>query len=422
MQKNIRIGIILLIGGVAIVGGVYWVQKYLLRSRASTNPIATFAIAGDKKIAPGDAFDLLLQVNPNSKPFYTFDLTFTFDTLKIIPKYADSLMSNIVTASGDIQLLVNNTSFTIDTANHQAKVRVKGLRNTGNGDPFLGASPTSLVKISLNMKADAALPVEFKWDTTSTTDQNLDIENLIYTGLDPTAIPGVIGSPPVAVPTITPHPTASSSLTPAPTSIIVIDPDSMRGGAGVEGITTKINPRQDTLYINSIASYPAPFRYEQPLKLEKGTYTLTVGAKLYIKRGTGLVIVLQCNESSCGETAEKKALKKNDIVFKTPTFPLKTDFSELQQSFTIADAADNKELVLRIYCDDGSECDVDYVSIEDAWGSERLKNTQFAEVQQIVDPRLQPSSWEIDSTANLYGSIDPAYGNNGALMINNPAK
>jgi len=40
----------------------------------------------------------------------------------------------------------------------------------------------------------------------------------------------------------------------------------------------------------------------------------------------------------------------------------------------------------------------------------------------MSDPRSQPAEWEVDATANMYGSIDPAFGVNGALMINNPVK
>jgi len=204
--------------------------------------------------------------------------------------------------------------------------------------------------------------------------------------------------------------------------VLELTPTPVLGTAGTVASTTRIYERQDTLYINSIMTYPAPLRYEQPLKLEKGTYSLVMGARMYAKRGTGLVLVVQCNESSCGKNENNRELHQNDVIYRTPTFPEKTEFSELRQMFTISDSVSNKQLVLRVYCEDGSECDIDYISLEDAWGSERLQNPQFADSQLVNNPRKQPVGWEVDATANLYGSVDPAYGNRGALMINNSAK
>lgn len=469
MQKKLRLGIILAVLAVTIIGAVYWIQSYLLRSRASSNPIATFAIAEGKKVLPGDAFELLVQINPNLKRFYSFDLTFTFDPLKVSPTDTANLVANIAAASSDVNLLTNGTSITIDNASHKGKIRVSGIKNTGSGDPFIGNTPIPLVKIAFTMEASAVLPLEFKWNTSlSKTDlpapDTLAVENFIYTGIDPTGTTGPTGPPPIGVPSATPKPGAPTL--PAPTSTYVqcgadrcqtgffcyyppvsdcyegetctdmvavpyckqkdgkleLTPTPPLGGSGTVGSTTRVDARKDTLYINSIVSYPAPLRYEQTLKLEKGSYTLVVWAKMYVKKGTGLVIVVQCGEQSCGTNAQGKALKMNDVAYRTPTFPLKVEFSELKQSFTVPDSGDSKKYVLRIYCEDGSECELDYVSLEDQWGSERVKNPQFAEVQSMIDPRLQPSSWDVDSTANMYGSIDPAFGVNGALMINNPAK
>jgi len=201
-----------------------------------------------------------------------------------------------------------------------------------------------------------------------------------------------------------------------------LTPTPVLGSAGTVANTTKIYEGPGMLYINSIMTYPAPLRYEQPIKLEAGSYSLVLGARMAVRKGTGLVIVIQCNEASCGENNDKKKLTQNSVIYRTPTFPLKTDFSELRQSFTISSSVSNKQLVVRIYCEDGSECEIDYLSLEDAWGSERLKNPMFTEVQKINDVRKQPTSWEIDTTANMYGSIDQACGVRGALMINNPAK
>lgn len=402
MQQKIRIITIVVVLGITTVGAVFWFQKYLLRSQAASAPIASFAIAEGKKVLPGDSFDLVVQINPNLKRFYSFDLSFAFDPAKVMPKNEIDLLSNITSASSDVNLLTNGTSMTVSVTSHQGKVRVSGIRNTGNGDPFIGNTPIPLVKVSFIMKADATLPFEFTWDATSKTDlpppDSLVVENLNYTGIDTTGSP--TGIPPV-IPTTPPGNSISAPL---------------GGGEGTVGTTTPISERKDLLYINSIVTYQSPFRYEQSVQLEKGTYSFAIGAKVWEKRGSGMVVALICNETTCGDK------KKNEFMFSTPQFPLKTVFSEMKQTITIPDNADNKQFLLRVFCEDGSECEIDYISIEDAWGSQRLRNPQFESGGQMSDPRSQPADWEVDATANMYGSIDPVFGVNGALMINNPVK
>jgi len=416
MRKNIRIIIIIAVLITASLFGAYWMQQYLQNSRAAAAPpTASFIIAGPK-VNPGDSFDLTLQINPNLTPFFSFDVAFTYDPTKVSLKNTDpaTILSNITPLSTkgngvvDVNLLTGVESTNIDTTLHT--IRITAIRATGAGDPFMGRDSFKMVKISFVMNQGQSLPLSFNWAEGGSTFEKV---NLNYTGEEPTATPGPTGIPPADVPTSTPIPgtvqptQAFNLLTPIPTII---------GGAGREGTTTEIAERDDLLYINSIASYQSPFRYEQPIKLEKGTYTLLINAKVYVRRGRGMVIVLICNETACG------AKKKNEVLYVSPAFPAKSTFSQLTDTMVIPNDADNKEFILRVFCEDGSECEIDTISLEDAWGSERIANNDFAEVQKISNPRKQPSSWEFDATANLYGSIDPAFGKNGALMINNSIK
>lgn len=612
MQKHIRqiaIGCILV--GV-VVGVAFWIQQYLRGTKASSVPLAQFSLASGASISPGKPFELILQINPNLKPFYSFDLSFTYDQTKVTPQDAANVANMIIPLSDDVKILTNNTR--VDTVTHT--VQVMGIRETGKNDPFMGNTPINLVKVLFNMNATSTLPVSFKWNDTSRTSlpDTIEKKNMDYTGLEPTTAPKVIPfscggddfsgtaldntkwnlwtsgggtvsvtggqatftipgnttnkgtsissknlvegdfmaeltikghstkdnkltsnlffqfansdwskavsilkaynkSPgelvagwvesvnvwkdqgktdgidhntpvkvkierqggtlklsydkldgsgykllkqldnyytgpgtvvmgvdmwgpdfpqatgsfddykitcykpdvsvgPIDVPTATPIPgvTAGPSPTKGPT------PTPLLGGAGPEAVTTSIIERADTLYINSLVTYPAPFRYEQPIKLERGDYMLTLDAIVHVKRGSGLVLVLQCNEAACG------TYKNGDIIFRTPTFPQKSGFSQYQQKISIADGPADKNLVLRLYCEDGSECEIDNISLEDSWGSERVKNPHFAEFQQTNEPRIQPNSWEIDAAANMYGSIDKAMGTYGSLLINNSAE
>ncbi|MCX6732097.1 MAG: hypothetical protein NTV98_00980 [Candidatus Roizmanbacteria bacterium] len=410
MQKNIRkiaIGFILVI---VVAGVAYWVQQYLRGTKASSVPVAQFALPDGATISPGNPFELILQINPNLKTFYSFDLSFVYDQTKVSPTDAANAANMIIPVTDDIKILTNNTH--VDPVTHT--VQVMGIRQTTNNTPFMGNAPISLVKVLFNMNPDSKLPVSFAWNDTSRTSlpDTIEKKNLDYTGVQP--IVGATGTStnPVLVATTTPVPGVTTRPTPtrgpSPTPVI--------GGAGAEAETTAILERTDTLYINSLVLYQAPFRYEQSVKLERGDYVLTLDAIAHVKRGPGLVLALLCNEAVCG------TYKKNDIIFKTPTFPLKSSFSEYQGKISIVDGPADKELLLRIFCEDGSECEIDRISIEDAWGSERLKNSQFADFKQISEPRIQPNTWEIDSTANMYGSIDKTMGVFGSLLINNSAE
>ena len=177
-----------------------------------------------------------------------------------------------------------------------------------------------------------------------------------------------------------------------------------------------IIPRSDLLSINSTVAYQAPLRYEQRVRLEKGGYTFTIGAKMNVKMGSGMAIVLICNEDMCGTK------RRNEFIYSTSDFPLKTVFSEMKDTVTVPEDTNTKEYILRIFCEDGSECEIDYISLVDAWGNERVRNPQFDGGQQITDSRNQPTSWEVDSMANMYGSVDPTIPNNGGLVINNSSR
>ncbi len=416
MKNTIRTSLIGISLITAVVVGGWWIQQYLARSRASaTAPTLSFSIEGPK-VEPGDPFELYLAVNPNLTPFFSFDIAFSYDPTKVSLKEEKIIpLSTRNNGTVDVQLLSGPTSTHFDTANHT--VRITGMRDTGASDPFNGRDIIKLVKIPFVMNAGQTLPLEFTWidpdPAKITISDSFEKKNLNYTGEQPTPTktPDEISA--VDVPTSTPAPgvvqptKAYNALTPVPT---------IMGSRGQDGATTKITEGKDLLYINSIASYQSPYRYEQTIKLEKGVYSIKIGAKIYVRKERGVVVAVLCNETTCGTK------KKNDMMYVSPVFPVKTEFSEMPDSFTIPDNADGKLYTVRVFCEDGSECELDYISLEDAWGSERLKNNSFAETQTVSDPRTQPASWAIDTTAQVYGSIDPLFGNKGALMINNSAK
>lgn len=468
MQLKIKLIAIVLTVGLVAWFAVNWFIDYQRKSKASAAPPTVMLnVADAKQVVPGSQFDLIFAVNPNSTPFYSFNITFSFNPTKVALADNENLEANIERLSDDIIITKRTISATDNT------IQVQGLKQNS---PFIGGDPINIAKITFVMNSEATLPLDFKWKDATTLDvAPIEKKDLLYNGeLTPTPIPTGIGA--VGVPTATPKPATGGggvqpTATPVPircgnllcpsgqtcltfpqptctpqgicgeapapkcsgTGAIPIDPitgepiGSFGGGAGggkkpVMGAagpvaqTTKIFHRTDRLYINSLTTYPAPFRYEQTMKLEKGEYSLVVGARVFVQRGAGMVIGIICDEPTCGSK------KKNEFMYVSPRFPEKAEYSEMREKFSIPGDADNKQYMLRVFCEDGSECDIDYIQLEDAWGSDRVKNPQFAEVDTTNNLRIQPQSWEFDETANLYGSIDPAGGKNGALVINNSAQ
>lgn len=469
MHIKLKILTIIITLGLAVWFGVNWFVDYQRRSKASAAPpTVMLQIANAAQVAPGSPFDLIFAVNPNSTPFYSFNVTFTFDPTKVALADPANAEANIERMKEDIIITKRVVSATDNT------IQIQGLRQ---GAPFIGGTTIEVAKISLVMKEGATLPLDFTWkDSTSLDVSPIEKKNMSYNG-QPTPTTAPTGVGPIGVPTATPVPASGggggttptatpvpircgnllcpsgqSCLTfPQPTCTpqgicgeappprcsgsggIPIDPVTgqpiggfggstgggpkpVMGTAGPVALTTKIFHRSDRLYINSLTTYPAPFRYEQTMKLEKGEYSLVVGGRVFVQRGAGMVIGIICDEPTCGSK------KKNEFMYVSPRFPEKAEYSEMREKFSIPSDGDKKQYMLRVFCEDGSECDIDYIQLEDAWGSDRVKNPQFAEVDNTNNLRIQPQSWEFDETANLYGSVDPAGGNNGALVINNSAQ
>ncbi len=402
MKLQIRILAVLVVFVLSVGFGVWWFQQYKQKSRATAAPPRLFFTVPGAKVEAGSNFDLYVNINPNSSPFYSFDLKFTYDPTKVNFVDEANPLSNVTMLDSAV---VSEPA--VDVLTHV--VTIKGTRTV---TPFAGGEPVAIAKIAFVMKPETALPLQFNWDsTTNIAGQSaISKENLAYTGITPT-VPVPSGATPVTVPTV-----AGGNGTPVPT-IGASPAPQITGNQDQIGTTTEILPRGDRLYINSIIANPAPFRYEQNLVLDKGTYNLIVGAKVYYNKGRGMVIALHCNESDCGG-----GKKRNDIIVRTPVFPVKANFSEMQTTVVIPQEGDKKNYTMRIYCEDGTECEIDYITLEDAWGSDRIVNSQFADSQSYTDPRKQPTSWIVDGTANLFGTVDPAAGVHGALIINNPTK
>ena len=394
-----------------VIAAVAWGASYIffgnsIKSKADSELVAMSFNPSSVTKTSGD-FTTVVKIKPTftlNLRGYQFDVNFDKSRVKF---------KSITYKLGTVSLGLGDDSTKITTINTAGKIKVVGEIQATNGQALLKDSSTDTAEIVFT--AVSVEPSTITMGDVGAKFMHINLSDLTLTEKLSTEVVAfsINGGavPPVGAATATPgivQPTSAfknnSSYPPGV------------GGVQPDGASTTITEQKDLLYINSIGSYPAPFRYEQSLKLEKGVYSLLIGAKLFVKRGRGMILALMCNEASCG------AKKLGEFMYSSLSFPLKNEYSEMSDKITIPDDADNKEFLLRIFCEDGSECDIDYISLEDAWGSQRIKNTHFTEFEKMSDPRKQPVSWQVDSTANLYGSVDPAFGKNGALMINNPAK
>ena len=399
------------------VGLWMYLNKYLLKSKASEEIIkvkfSNISVVshvgevnegrvqvdkGPVKVNIGEKVHVDLILSMVNKPAGNFgmsgvDLLFTNTGGNLEFLYTESVTSSTMPSMFDDRVL-DETSMTSGTSPKQLKRMM-----------FIS---TKTHDLNSNLASNVIIPLDFKVVAAGTVTSTITVNASASQVVGP---PGRTYS--VVLDETAPNLTVDltkTTITVTPVVPTIIQP------TGLVGTTAPISEGKDLLYVNSIATYQSPFRYEQSIELEQGKYRLSVGAKMYVRRGRGMTVALICNDTSCGTK------KKNDILFSSPVFPKKEEFSEMISNIVIPGDENKKKYVLRVFCEDGSECDIDYISLEDDWGSERVINSHFADIQTITDPRKQPVSWEVDATANLYGSVDPAFGVHGALMINNSAK
>lgn len=209
----------------------------------------------------------------------------------------------------------------------------------------------------------------------------------------------------------------------APYSIIVTDVSSSSSSTGSSLTPTplpvgeEVESNGDLLNVNAVTFDLAPLRYEQTVKLDAGRYTLAGSAYVYTTRGRGVLLVLTCGEGNCGN-----GKKLNDILVKTPLFPVADQFQQQENDVIIPDAGGGKKYKVRIYVEDGSEADFDFVSLQNIWGGEQLTNSHFGDLTSVVSPRKYPEFWDIDTAGLVFGTIDKLKLKQGALFINSSSR
>ncbi len=210
----------------------------------------------------------------------------------------------------------------------------------------------------------------------------------------------------------------------APYSITVTDVSSSSSSSTGSSLTPtplpvgeEVESNGDLLNVNAVTFDQAPLRYEQTVKLDAGRYTLAGSAYVYTTRGRGVLLVLTCGEGNCGN-----GKKLNDILVKTPLFPVAAQFQQQEADVIIPDAGKDKKYKVRIYVEDGSEADFDFVSLQNIWGGEQLTNSHFGDVAGVVSPRKYPEFWDIDTAGLIFGTVDKMKVKEGALFINSSSR
>lgn len=213
--------------------------------------------------------------------------------------------------------------------------------------------------------------------------------------------------------TVTPYSiTITDVNTPSPTNS-----DQLRLTPTPLPVGEEVESNGDLLNVNAVTFDLAPLRYEQTVKLDAGRYTLSGSAYVYTTRGRGVLIVLSCGEGNCGN-----GKKLNDILVKTPLFPVAPQFQQQEADVIIPDSGKDKKYKVRIYVEDGSEADFDFVSLQNIWGGEQLTNSHFGEVAGVVSPRKYPEFWDIDTAGLIFGTVDKMKVKEGALFINSSSR
>lgn len=209
-----------------------------------------------------------------------------------------------------------------------------------------------------------------------------------------------------------------NSVTPYSVNVTTAS-SSSSGGSSSEGFAPgeQVPSNGDILYINSTTFDQAPLRYEQIVQLDKGDYILSASALVYTLRGRGVLVAVACAESDCGD-----GKKLNDIYVKIPNFTSTTTFERKEVQFAVSEKTQKKRLAVRIFVEDGSEADFDFISLTDVWGGEKLENSHFEKTVKTESPRQFPQYWEGDMTGWMYANVDKQQGVDGALYINSSSR
>jgi|GEM_PF-2300895 len=333
--------------------------------------------------ARGTTFVLDVLVSTGGEQVKSADIIFTYDNTRIVPQYTTGDVSANIQIQPDSGFSQTLSTKSVDLA---AKTMTAHLvANTSNGSPVpVQGTDIKVIKVPFTVKTDAPLG-----DMTFSTDAASAITSMLNRNI-------LSSKPSYSVSVIMP---ASSS-------------SSANGGGGEPEPPDTVG-NGDSLNINSTPLDPNPYRYEQYLKLEKGTYTLSAIIKPYIIKGRGILVTFACGESTCGG-----GRKLHDIMGKTPLFTTVGQYQEQSATVTVPDDGDNKKYAVRVFVEDGSEAEVDKVSLLDRGATEKLLNDHYPIGSRLSFPRKQPASWEFDIMGNIYGTILTDKGTSGALFIN----
>jgi len=208
-----------------------------------------------------------------------------------------------------------------------------------------------------------------------------------------------------------------TTVNPYSIAIVAISSSSSSTPSEYEPPGVEEESKGDLLHVNSNAAYPSPFRYEQTMTLPSTEYVLSGLAKVYTSKGKGAQLVLFCGEADCNN-----GKKLNDVIAKTPHFKISTVFLRQEVGFKIINGP--KKYTLKLFVDDGTEADFDYISIKNIWDGELVENWHFEKKSSVSYPRRYPDGWTVDSVGAMYGGLynqwDPA--NTGMLYINSSAR
>lgn len=380
MEKKLKIGVILIaIIAVTILIGGYLAYNIQKKSRADAAPTITLSVENgtNQKIVVVQAKSSAAVNIIN----YNFHVLFNASSTVTDITY---LMGAASSGLGD-----SNSNLTAINARIGTNRYVKVFGEITSSSPApLSSTYQDIVKITFNTNQTGDMIVIP--DDSNFTFTAYNATTFVNTPLIVTGGPYIIGG------------TQRSSSSASANS-------SSQSTSSVE--TVKSNG--DLININSSPLDRAPFRYEQQVVLDKGSYTLKGSALIYTSRGRGVLITLACGENDCGN-----GKKLNDIIAETPKFLVSTEYKEQSVDLTITEEGKNKKYMVRIFSEDGSEADFDYVSLTNQWDGEQLSNIHFAQTQDTSISRKFPQMWEIDAAGKLFGTVDPNKGVQGALYIN----
>ena len=288
------IGMLLILA--IVFGALLFLRNTGTRIKAAAGVPTLFYGINPTSVRPGQAFDLILRVNPNGASFNAFELYTIYDPTKVEFQDMNNLAANISSA----YILINSN---IDPTNN--RITIIGAKT---GSPFSGSANLEIARVKMRVISGAEGDMVFSWDGSTKVGNNISRDTqdgtfaIVFV---PTATPTPTRTPaptPTDVPTPTPTPVTSG---PSGLSFLLSLPDVTTSNISLADVQIELRDGPNTLgvaNVNLIQQNPGFYQTGSPVWLdipEIRPFSVFVKTRIGVGRSFSGVSLTPLQELDC---------------------------------------------------------------------------------------------------------------------------